>query len=205
MITVFISGKQGSGKTTTSDELAAACRVFGRVTARARFAQPLYEMHDAVLTILANYGIQRPIVKDGPLLQLIGTEWGRNTLGENVWVNCIENKRSQIAAMTDVLIIDDMRFPNEFDVPTDSFGPLLKVRLECPRDERKRRCETVSMWRPNENHPSEIALDEYSAQGKFDMTFDTSLVSTGELVDKILGRIQYEHNRLSGGAGLTPG
>lgn len=182
MKTIMISGKQGSGKTTTSDMLRdAIASSFGLQVSRKRFAQPLYECMRAVHEVLARYGIQRP-EKDGPLLQLIGTEYGREVIGEDVWVNCVEHVRRELAPMTDVMIIDDLRFPNEFDVPTLEFGPVIKVRLECNRNERKRRCDVTGTWRKDEHHKSEISLDEYSIEGKFDLRYHTDQHMTSEMI-----------------------
>lgn len=189
MDTIMISGKQGSGKTTTSDTLAQALReAFYKQTSRKRFAQPLYECMRAVHAVLKQYGIERP-EKDGPLLQLIGTEYGRTHLGEDVWVDCIEHVRKQIAPMTDFLIIDDLRFENEFNKPTTEYGKVFRVRLECNRDERKRRCDLTGTWRADEHHKSEVSLDVYSAAGKFDMLFNTDIVNTKMIVTEILRKV----------------
>lgn len=186
MKTILISGKQGAGKTTTSDMLADALRVYGKAISRKRFAQPLYECMEAVHAVLAGYGITRP-KKDGPLLQIIGTEYGRNKIDENIWVNCVESLRKQLAPMTDIMIIDDLRFPNEFDIPQ---GDVLRIRLECDRDERKRRCDKTGTWRVDEHHPSETGLDAYAAAGKFDMLFHTDKGGTPEMiVTEILRKI----------------
>lgn len=181
MITVFISGKQGSGKTTTSDALAEAVRALGKEVSRKRFAQPLYECQSAVHAVLASYGIDRP-KKDGDFLQIIGTDYGRNRINENVWVNCIEHLRKTLSPMTDVMIIDDLRFENEFDVPSNDIGKTIRVRLECARDIRKERCDATGTWRKDENHPSEVGLDAYAAAGKFDATFYTDGSLTTEMI-----------------------
>jgi phosphomevalonate kinase len=178
---VMISGKQGSGKTTISDALAAR---LGGAAIRLRFAQPLYEMHNAVLSILAAYGMARPgLVKDGPLLQILGTEWGRNTIDPDIWVRCIQNKVAEIGKKFQeaVVIVDDMRFRNEFD----AFSAL-KIRLECPREIRKARCST---WRDNENHQSEIDLDEYSDSWLFNLYLETEQMPVQLCVDHIVRNI----------------
>ncbi len=88
---IMISGKQGSGKTTLATALQnlikeknVNCRVL-------KFAGPLYEMHDAVITIFEKYGIVIP-KPFKVLLQYLGTEVGRNSVDKDVWVTCLKNK-----------------------------------------------------------------------------------------------------------------
>ena len=93
---VVISGKMGAGKSTLSKVLKFSVPEKYLVI-EVKFAGVLYEMHDAVLKILSKYNIERNIVKDGTLLQLLGTEWGRNTIDQNIWVNTTKNKIKTLA------------------------------------------------------------------------------------------------------------
>ena len=160
---VLISGKQGSGKTTITNELMK------RWPARdLKFADVIYEMHDACRDILISRGIEMVNeVKDGHLLQFLGTEYGRKTFGEDVWVKIARNT---ISASESNFIINDCRFENEFD----AFPEALRVRLQCESSIRKERAE---MWRENTGHASEIDLDAYSGAGLFDLYVDTDNVS----------------------------
>jgi hypothetical protein len=168
---VMISAKQGGGKTTLADAIAKELLKCGRY----RFAKPLYEMHDAVLSILGRYGFERTL--DKPLLQLLGTEWGRRQVDENLWVKCMlaEADRMRAAGMN-YLVIDDMRFKNEFNA-----APALKIRLECDEEIRKSRC---SQWRDNTTHQSEIDLDDWV--DKFDLVLDTGVLSKEQTLKKAL-------------------
>lgn len=121
---------------------------------------------------MADMGMKSPHKKDGPLLQFLGTEWGRKTYGDAVWVNALRGrveieklKRNNDAARL-ITIISDCRFENEFD----AFPEALRIRLVCSEAERKLRAE---MWRENTQHPSETGLDLYAAHGKFDLMFNT--------------------------------
>lgn len=174
---VLISGKQGSGKTTLTKALIKRFKEEGYEPHAVKFADTLYKMHDAVLHVLQEAGIKRDVSKDGPLLQLLGTEWGRKTLGDDVWCKIAANKVTELLASNKesfsasynkkkVVILDDARFENEFDV----FPDALKIRLECDRDKRKGRCDS---WRENEFHPSETGLDAYAADNKFDVVAST--------------------------------
>ena len=88
----------------------------------------------------------------------------------------VQNERS-------VVLIDDMRFPNEFDAFMGS--GVLRIRLECDEEVRKERC---SMWRENTQHPSEISLDDKLES--FDLIVRTEKDPEGvtaKIVEKIQG------------------
>lgn len=122
-----------------------------------------------------------PPVKDGELLQFLGTEWGRKTFGENIWVQLVDRKLVKNSLnLIQYSIIGDTRFENEFDY----FPSALRVRLHCYEEIRKLRC---SYWRGNTNHPSEVGLDQYEATDKFDLVFDTF---KDEDIPQIVGKIR---------------
>jgi hypothetical protein len=180
---VLISGKQGSGKSTLQNLLVTTWQkeVKGSRAINLNFADILYEMHDKVLSVLHKYWPPRDIIKDGPLLQLLGTQWGRDTIDKNIWVICLHEKIRQLAEQNShyknlLFIIGDCRFPNEFE----AFPEALRVRLRASEETRKAR---VSMWRENTNHPSEIALDSYDQADKFDLHFSTD--NNGYRIDEM--------------------
>ncbi len=167
-VIVGISGKQGSGKTTLSRGIQNSFSGWGISSEVLKFAQPLYEMHDAVRSVLQKYGYSPYDYekKDGNLLQLLGTEWGRDTLGEGVWCDILKFRAN--ASESKIVIVDDCRFLNELSAIKEFNN--FTVRLEAPSKIRKARAE---VWRDKENHPSEIALD-YAIQD-FDLVLDSSV------------------------------
>lgn len=78
------------------------------------------------------------------LMQTLGTEWGRN-INENLWADLTMNKA---ATASGKVVIDDMRFTNEFDAVKRVGGVTVLVRR--PGVERPANC-----------HPSEGALDNH--------------------------------------------
>lgn len=186
MKVILISGKQGSGKTTLQEAYASTIRDMGGAVYLLNFADIIYEMHNAVLDILHKNWPNRGMVKDGPLLQLLGTEWGRKTIDENIWVKILQKRVENIKAglpsnlrTPTVVIIGDCRFENEFD----AFPEAITVRLEADEWIRKQRC---SQWRDRANHPSETGLDRYAFDGKFQYMFDTGNVGVEEIVKDLL-------------------
>lgn len=184
---ILISGKQGSGKTTLSGLLSKKLRDLGYVPYPVKFAAPLYKMHDFCLDVLKDHGVTRDIVKDGPLLQLLGTEWGRKTISQNIWAKLAQNHSDNILQRDEkaVIIIDDCRFPNEFD----TFPDALKVRLNAPQVIRKDRAE---MWRENTEHPSETSLDQYAEEGRFDLNIDTSKTDENEMTNLVIKHLEFQ-------------
>ena len=191
---LLLSGKQGSGKTTIAKTITKLWfDRKGKMVVEVPFAQTLYEMHDFLLSLMDTYGFKRDIVKDGPLLQFLGTDWGRKNFGENVWIDILKKKIANLETKYDwadlLVIVPDCRFKNEFD----AFPNALRIRLECDRELRKKRC---SAWRENENHASEIDLDEYVKLRKFDDTYDTGDLTISFCSDRILRQIDEKWKHL---------
>lgn len=122
------------------------------------------------------------------LLQLMGTECGRQILHPNIWVNAVmANYRPTGGKVgtTEMFypnwVITDVRFPNELEA--------VKKRGITIRIEREHCCGDVGFCehgdgfncsKPIDNHPSETALDE----ADFDYTINNNGSIKG-LVDKI--------------------
>ncbi len=185
---VLISGRQGSGKSTLAANIRIVIRnqLLDWSVEEHIFAGAIYEMHDACRDILAKYAIQPKGVKDGKLLQFLGTEWGRETYDSEIWVKILQTKvmmaRQSALAERLTVLVPDTRFKNELR----AFPNAMKVRLECPEHLRKERC---SAWRENTNHPSEIDLDD--CIGEFDFICDTGTTTSMEIARKIVGELFY--------------
>lgn len=185
---LLISGKQGSGKSTLQSSVIKNWNRYKSHRAwPINFADPLYKMHDFCVGYLKDHGIERP-VKDGPLLQVLGTEWGRNTVGPDIWVNFAKARIQKLLDPTKIscefplFVIGDCRFENEFD----GFPQALKIRLECDEVTRKARC---SSWRENSSHASEVSLDFYAEKQKFDLNFNTGISSVEMISDLVTARL----------------
>jgi DNA polymerase III delta prime subunit len=184
---ILISGKQGSGKTTTARALISSLyysylgEYFPIIK---KFADPLYSLHDTILKEMQKMTGEAQPVKDGALLQVLGTEWGRKSRGENIWVDILKHEIQRLSPSVAV-VIDDCRFENEFD----AFPNALRVRLEASEEKRKLRADS---WRENISHPSETGLDAYASQGKFDLYIrtDDPALSPDHATNLILAQIK---------------
>lgn len=177
---ILISGKQGSGKTSLAKGLVESLNNAYHL----KFADPFYEMHEALRAVANKYNIPFE-QKEGKLLQYLGTEWGRVTKGHNVWVDALKSKVNKIYEqdqMNPTIIIDDARFENEFD----AFPDALSIRLSAGAAARKLRADG---WRDTEDHPSEIGLDDYVTQGKFKLNLDTEEMSKDQTLSFVLSKI----------------
>lgn len=184
---ILISGKQGSGKTTLSDAIRKDMNRIGFSSCQIlKFADPLYVLHEYLLNKMETFTGKPRVKKDGPLLQILGTEWGRSTFGPNVWCDILKKKIESISKNT-LVIIDDCRFENEFE----AFPEALRVRLTCSETTRKLRTES---WRDKTNHPSETGLDYYEEINYFDLVLNTD---TDSSIDGCVSLIFSELQRKS--------
>ncbi len=171
MIIILITGAQGSGKSTLAQNLLNTLQQKHSVEIM-KFAAVLYEMHHAIRGILGRYNSDLAVSGetfigiDGPLLQVLGTEWGRKTRGEDFWVNIMKQRVAKINH--DYLIIDDVRFENELTA-FDGTHRVFKIRLAAPEAVRKERAQK---WRENTTHLSETGLD-HIPNSDFSLTLNT--------------------------------
>lgn len=135
------------------------------------------------------------------LLQLLGTECGRQIIHPNIWVNAtiIDYKPTNININLEGWkypnwIITDTRFPNEADAIKDRKGINIRLQREkvcniCDKTIRKQRngCNEITCpkgrpdyIKPSLEHESETALDFY----KFDYVIDNN-GTIEELIDKV--------------------
>ena len=97
------------------------------------------------------------------LLQLVGTELGRQLIGyENLWVDMLMKEVEYLESSgTRDIVIDDCRFPNEAEALRESGFTL--IRVTRPDDEREAlvREKYPDTFEEILSHPSETSLDVF--------------------------------------------
>lgn len=135
---IGVGHKARQGKDTIAGHLV---RNYGAT--RMSFADALYDVARVV------FGMKE---KDGPLLQVLGTDVFRKKDPE-IWLSTLYFKiQDQKPAL---VVIPDVRFPNEVEMIKSMGGDTIKI---------ERTHKDGSPFRATDrplNHPSEIALDDY--------------------------------------------
>lgn len=120
---VGLMGKIGSGKTTVAQILV---NNFGFI--KVSFADPLKQMlvNAKILTYDEAFVNKTPYARE--MLQKIGTNLIRNQIDKDFWVKKTEyliNKLCEKGA--EKIVIDDVRFPNEWDFIKRMGGIIIKI------------------------------------------------------------------------------
>lgn len=123
---IGISGKMGSGKSTAIE----AMKTLGKPVYVHKFAAPLYQIQEQIYRIIAPV-YQRPedFVKDRKLLQWIGTDWGRETIRESLWIDLWKSRAEMIKTKdpTVTLVSDDTRYDNEAEMIHSMGGVVIEI------------------------------------------------------------------------------
>ena len=177
-VVIGFSGLKGSGKTTAAEYMVAHHGFM-----RMSFAKPIKDM----LRVL---GVSEDWPKEEPhpllcgmtprrALQTLGTEWGRDMIGGDIWVNILKDriKHSRI-------VIDDVRFKNEM------------VMIEELNELRNHRGLMVNISRKEaanagDQHQSEMEVLELS--NDFTIQNDYEVTNLHETLDQMLIREFYSH------------
>ena len=113
---ICLIGAAGNGKTTLAEAL-----VEQRGYTRLSFATPVKELSVDVYNLIAEYIGEPTITKEHfhankgdyrTLMQVVGTELGRDMFRESVWV---DEAVKRIGEIQTPVVIDDCRFINELD------------------------------------------------------------------------------------------
>jgi hypothetical protein len=180
-IVVGITGRKGHGKDT------AAAGLFEHGFTPMKFAAPLKRMLESHLDYL---GISQDIVErmvDGDLkevesdllcgrtprffMQKIGTEFGRDTIGETFWTDAFKLRSN----LFDRVVCTDVRFPNEVDV-IKSMGGLV-IRIVRPAAQRT----------GGDDHPSERLIDTLTVD------FEVQNISTPAALQELVVKLVMQH------------
>ena len=124
---VGLAGPKGVGKSTFANQLVFEYYQEGLedIVRVMSFATPLKEMLGSIVhedyikedkeKIIPHLGVSAR-----HCLQTLGTEWGRNSINSEIWINIAKHRISESEAQ--VFIIDDVRFDNEAKMILDMGG-----------------------------------------------------------------------------------
>jgi len=151
---IYFVGKCGSGKSFSAEYMIK--KYDYQV---AKFAYPVYMIAEKYFNMSD---------KDRKLLQTIGTEAGRYTIDNDIWINrfredmTIVNKTAQLLNKPlNKFVMDDCRFPNEHQT-LKALG-FVGIYLDVSDDIRKKRLMDRDGKTQEEtfNHPSETLIDTF--------------------------------------------
>lgn len=130
---IGLVGAKGCGKTTVANYL------------KSKGNYQIQSMATPIRDMLIAMGIkprflyedkEEPIKEYGGvtgryLLQTLGTEWGRNTVCQDIWLKAMRNKLIEQDHDT---IIDDIRFPNEVTMVEDLGGYIIYIQRDTAEE-----------------------------------------------------------------------
>lgn len=130
---IALCGQAGSGKSTCATELAT---YYGYTL--VKFAGPLKDMLRTLgLTERQIEGDQKELPcsflgghTPRYAMQTLGTEWGRDLIYRNLWVNAWTKRVEQIMRLGGRVVVDDCRFDNELLAVRTLGG--IAVRIDRP-------------------------------------------------------------------------
>jgi hypothetical protein len=176
---IGLSGYARSGKDTAADRLVDL-HMFKRYSFASPMKEAMYKLNPIVSSdalgnfrykdLVDSYGLDQ--AKDSHpeirrLLQVFGTEVGRDMFGSNFWVDLTLNSIKE-----DKVVISDVRFKNEANAIKSIGGQVWRINRHGIG--------------PVTNHSSEIDLDDY----EFDHIIDNdySVADLNNMVDMLLDK-----------------
>lgn len=125
---IGLAGGMGVGKSTAVRLVQEA--YFNKPVQLFKFAQPLYDIQEYVYNRISSiYTRPGDFVKDRKLLQWIGTDWGRSTVSDTIWIDLWKNDVNWFLENTPggIVICDDVRFDNEAETIKAMGGLVIRV------------------------------------------------------------------------------
>lgn len=132
---IGICGYKGAGKTELSDAAIRQLPPRPQII-KIGFSDPLYKIMNSI-------GVPQSIIDDKskwniPLdalegktlrfaIQTLGTEWGRNTIGQNIWANRAIDRATPYRHQGVHVVIDNVRFPSEFETIEKAGGQIIAL------------------------------------------------------------------------------
>lgn len=119
---IGFAGQARSGKTTASQHLLT---VLPHYWTTAAFADPIKDMLRVMGVSCEDEfkDVVHPVFGKTPryLMQTLGTQWGRNMVGNDTWVKHFAEKHG-----SNLVVVSDVRYPNEANLVRE-YGKLIHI------------------------------------------------------------------------------
>lgn len=182
---IGIAGKAGSGK----DEVATYLKNAHNFKQLA-FATPVKDaieaMFDIDLITLEQAG-QKECSLEGlentslrKLYQTLGTDWGRNMIGKDIWITQARRQLAKLAGFD--VVFSDVRFENEAEFIRQQGGTIIHVDRNTAKAVRDHSSEDGALMHPSDDM---VILNDSTLPVLYDKTRAT------------LELIRYEHSTSS--------
>jgi hypothetical protein len=97
------------------------------------------------------------------IMQTLGSEWGRDLIGKDLWVSLAQVKINDLIGRGQRVVIDDMRFHNEYCMVCDNDGKL---------------------WRVERRNSMTVEFNQHKSEGQLNYArFDATIFNNGSLAD----------------------
>jgi len=130
---IGITGYIGSGKTLAADYLCSSHNFI-----KLKMAQPIKDMLYAVGLTTDDLEGRRKEQSANMLcnqtpryaMQTLGTEWGRDMMGPDLWVHLWERKATGLMSLNHNIVSDDIRYENEVHKVRNMGGVVVRIKRE---------------------------------------------------------------------------
>jgi phosphomevalonate kinase len=123
------------------------------------------------------------------LLQIQGTEKGRNVFGEDIWIKYVKSfAELHMSRGIDIILIPDVRFINEYNFIKNNG---IVIRIEAPnRNEKRLQEESTNIEEYNKikNHISENELNDFN----FDIIINNDNIINRDDIYNILDNLSWD-------------
>lgn len=129
---VGITGKARSGKDTAANFLCTR-HGYSKYSLAAPIKRGIEAMFDLTSAIWSKEAKENPLdvachASPRQLAQTLGTEWGRETISDNIWINLMERHWNYMNEFNEYsMVVPDIRFDNEADWITNHGGVVVRI------------------------------------------------------------------------------
>jgi hypothetical protein len=187
-------------------DLSRIIGLYGKMyTGKSTIAARIKASNPGQVVVMSFAAKLRQVLKDLHIpesrgsLQKVGQ--GLRNLNPDVWVDAVRPEVDESLSLGNVVVFDDLRYPNEFDYIKNLGGLLVKLSTDI--DERWRRYGTSSKfdssvtketWLHQQGHVSETILDAESLNWNLELdTTNTTQEGLGSIADSLVISVGAVH------------